>query len=67
MEFTETEESPAQGWGGEIVQIGPNLWRVWGREYYTLSAARHGRVAHAPRGKSKKKRVPPRGLNTSHQ
>jgi hypothetical protein len=52
----------AEGWGGEIVQVGPGTWRVWGRLYYSLGAARRGKIANAHTGK-KRKRVAPRKLN----
>jgi len=57
-----TNNSLAEGWDGEIVEVGPGLWRVWGRTYYSLGAARRGRIANAPKGK-RKKRVAPRKLN----
>ena len=59
-----TDSSVAEGWDGEIVQVSPGLWRVWGRLYYSLGAARRGKRANAPRGK-RKKRVAPRKLNES--
>lgn len=59
-----TDSSVAKGWDAEIVQVGPGLWRVWGRLYYSLGAARRGRIANAPKG-GRKKRVAPRKLNES--
>ena len=53
----------AEGWGGEVVQVGPGLWRVWGRIYYSLAAAKRGKIANARTRKKKKKRVAPRKLN----
>lgn len=59
-----TDSSVAEGWDGEIVQVSHGLWRVWGRLYYSLGAARRGKIANAPKGK-RKKRVAPRKLNES--